>query len=98
MSISFADSGCFVSGSDLTVTNLSAGKSIRVFSVTIRGTGLRVKVPAKTVLAPGESVTLSVSGTCPQSTKYTPVTVTFTTTDDPLLFVTKTFDTSTVSH
>ena len=41
---------------------------------------------------------LTVSGSAPQDIRYTPVTVTFVTTDDPLLICTKTFRTSTVSH
>ena len=97
VNIRFADSGRFVSASDLTVTNLSSEKQIRLVSVRISGTKLHVKVPAGTTLAPGESVTLTVSGTCAQQ-QYAPVTVTFVTTDDPFLPVIKTFRTSTVSH
>lgn len=96
--VAFADSGSFVSASHLTVTNLSAKKEIRILDVRVHGTTLRVKVPAGTVLGCGESITLNVSGRAPESTKYTPVTVSFVTTDDPLVIVTKTFRTSTVSH
>jgi hypothetical protein len=96
--VRFADSGSFVSASDLTVTNLSAEKQLRLVGVRIAGTKLRVKVPSGTTLAPGESVTLSVSGTAPQDTRCTPVTVTFTTADNPVLLQTKTFRSSTVSH
>ena len=98
LNISFADSGSFVSASDLTVTNLSAEKEIKLTAVRVRGTGLRVTVPKKTVLAPGESVTLTVSGSVPDTVQYTPVTVMFVTTDKPVLLQTKTFQTSTVSH
>ena len=98
LNISFADSGSFVSTSDLTVTNLSKEKSVRLTGICIRGTSLRVKIPQNTVLAPGESVTLSVSGNAPQNAQYTPVTITFVTTDNPVLLQTKTFRTSTVSH
>lgn len=98
LNISFAESGSFVSASDLTVTNLSVEKEIKLTSVYIRGAGLQVKVPKKTVLAPGESVTLSVSGSAPETAQYTPVTIIFATTDQPLLLQTKTFQTSTVSH
>ena len=94
LNISFADTGSYVSASGLTVTNLSEQHSIRLVSVRIQGTTLRVKIPSNTVLAPGESVTLDVSGKMPQSAKYTPVTVTFVNTDQPLLLQQKTFRTS----
>lgn len=98
VNISFSGSGSFVSDSDLTVTNLSAEKEIRLCGVCISGTKLKVRVPSSTTLKPGESVTLTVSGSAPQNVQYAPVTVTFVTTDKPLLLQTKTFRTSTLSH
>ncbi len=98
LNISFAGTGSFVSASDLTVTNLSAEKTVKLLSVRIADTSLRVKLPKDKTLDPGESVMLTVSGSAPREIRYTPVTVTFVTTDDPLLICTKTFRTSTVSH
>ncbi len=98
LNISFADSGSFVSASDLTVTNLSAEKEIKLLGVRIRGSVMQVRTPIYTTLTPGESVTLRVDGTAPDKTQYAPVTVTFVTSDQPALIRTKTFRTSTVSH
>ena len=98
LNLSFADSGSFVSASDLTLTNLSAKKNIRLVSVKINDTNLKVKLPKNPVLSPGERITLSVSGSAPQDARYTPVVVTYVTTDLPLVLRTKTFRTSTVSH
>ena len=94
LNISFKDTGSYVSASDLTITNLSEKHSIRLVGVSVQGTALHVKVPRDTVLTPGDSVTVSVSGSMPKSAKYTPVTVTFVNTDKPLLLQQKTFKTS----
>ena len=98
VNISFSQSGCYVSASDLTVTNLSAQKTMQLTGVTVSGTTLRVQTPRKTVLTPGESVTLTVSGSIPQSARYTPVTVWFTYTDKPIVLHSKTFKTSVLSN
>lgn len=94
VNISFAQTGSYVGTGSVTVTNLSAEHTIKLTSVQIRGTSLRVQVPGKTLLAPGESVTLAVSGKTPSKVCYTPVTVVYVNTDKPLLLQSKTFRTS----
>ena len=61
--VRFDEGGSFIAGKTVTLTNLSEQHAVRLQSVTMFGSGLTVQLPRKTVLAPGESVTLTLSGT-----------------------------------
>ena len=60
--VQFGTGGSYISDDTLTLTNLSAAHEVRLYGVTLPGSGLRAKLSGKTVLQPGESVTLTLTG------------------------------------
>ena len=93
--ISFVQTGSYTGGDAVTVTNLSQTHAIKIHSVMIRASKQTVCVPRKTVLQPGESVTMDVSGNAGPNGTYTPVVVIFSNTDEKVpLLRSKTFRTS----
>ena len=79
--IRFDEGGSFIGGKTVTLTNLSAEHAVQIRSVTMTGSGLRVRLPGKTVLQPGEQVTLTLTGTAKHGA-YAPVHVRYAYTDE----------------
>ena len=60
--VRFGTGGSYISDDTLTLTNLSDTHEVRLIGVTLQGSGLRANLPDKTTLQPGESATLTLSG------------------------------------
>lgn len=71
---------CYLTQADtaLTVTNLSAERSVRLKSIVCRGTGLEFAVDTEQLLAPGESTRILLTGEIPDVRQfYAPVTISY---------------------